>query len=107
MRLNDPKVTRLWCRLGVGGIRVSFQRLLGDFVLLAMYFMAVYFGELDLGYSAWIKPKQRRRSCVESYSHHRSIGRQYPKDIPYSFIGLEFCFVFEPQVLLLDHTFFW
>ena len=44
MWLNDPKVTQLWCVLGVDRIRVSFQLLLEDFVWLAMYFTVVYLG---------------------------------------------------------------
>lgn len=42
--LNDPKVTQLQCALGVGGIRVSFQELLVDFILLDMCFADVYLG---------------------------------------------------------------
>lgn len=64
MWLSDPKVAQPRCVLGVGGIRVSFQQFLRDFVLLAMYLTAVYFWVLDRGYSSLIKPKQRCRSCV-------------------------------------------
>lgn len=52
-------------------------------------FYGCLFCELDLGYSALIKPKQRCRSCVQFYDDYRSIWKQYPKDILYSLISLQ------------------
>lgn len=73
--VNDPKVTQLQCALDVGGIGVSFQELLANFVLLDIYFADVYLGMSICGlYLCFVKKKfkQRKRCCVKFCNYYRS-----------------------------------